>query len=73
MQNGSPYKNNLIQYKNVSSTVDMIVVTSGGTYINYNRIMSSSASPYSYDPLSLGYRDGTASASREIRALFIIS
>ncbi len=53
--------------------MDMIVVTSGGSYINYNRIMSASTSPYSYDPSSLGYRDGTTSSVREIRALFIIS
>lgn len=73
MQFGSPFKNNLIQYKAVSTTVDMIVVTSGGSYINYNRIMSSSTPPYSYDPLSLGYKDQATSSVREIRALFIIS
>ncbi len=70
---GSPLKNNLIQYKAVSTTVDMIVVTSGGTFINYNRIMSLSTSPYSYNPGSLGYKDPTSSSVREIRALSIIS
>lgn len=73
MLNGSPYKNNLIQYKAVSTLVDMIVVTSGGNFINYNRIMSSSASPYSYDPWSLGYKDSMTSSAREIRALYIRS
>jgi hypothetical protein len=71
IQNGSPLKNNLIQYNAVSATIDMIVVTSGGTFINYNRIMSSSTPPYSYDPFSLGYKDPAASSDREIRALFI--
>ena len=73
MLNGSPYKNNLIQYKSVSTLVDMIVVTSGGNFINYNRIMSSSVSPYSYDPWSLGYKDPMTSSAREIRALYIRS
>jgi hypothetical protein len=38
----------------------MIIATSGGTYINYNRIFSSSTSPYSVTS-SLTYRDPTAS------------
>jgi hypothetical protein len=50
----------------------MIIVTSGGSFINYNRIISSSSIPYSISPGNQGYKDPTTSASREIRALFII-
>jgi hypothetical protein len=50
----------------------MIIVTSGGNFINYNRIISSSSTPYSVMTGNLGYKDPTSSATREIRALFII-
>jgi hypothetical protein len=50
----------------------MIIVTSGGNFINYNRIISSSSIPYSILSGNLGYKDPTSSSSREIRALFII-
>ena len=50
----------------------MIIVTSGGNFINYNRIISSSSIPYSILAGTQGYKDPTSSSSREIRALFII-
>jgi hypothetical protein len=50
----------------------MIIVTSGGNFINYNRIISSSSMSYSILPGTQGYKDPTSSSSREIRALFII-
>jgi hypothetical protein len=51
----------------------MIIVTSGGNFINYNRIISSSSIPYSLELAGTqGYKDPTSSSSREIRALFII-
>jgi hypothetical protein len=37
----------MIKYKDVDILSDFIVATSGSNYINYNRIISSSTSPYS--------------------------
>jgi hypothetical protein len=52
----------------------MVIATSGGATIHYNRIISSSASPYSIKSAgSSTYQDPTTSVDREIRALFISS
>jgi hypothetical protein len=39
--------NNMIKYKEIDESTDMVVATSGSNYINYNLIISSSTSPYS--------------------------
>jgi len=39
--------NNLIQYKAVDAATDVVIGTSGYNYVNFNRIISSSSSPYS--------------------------
>ena len=44
---GDSSKNNLIEYEDIDSATDMVIATSGGSYINYNVVISSSASPYS--------------------------
>jgi hypothetical protein len=51
----------------------MIIATSGLTYINYNRIVSSSSSPYSVDnSKSKTFRDPAGNNSRILYALNII-
>ncbi len=51
----------------------MIIATSGSTYINYNRIISSTSSTYSVDiSRSKTFRDPTSSAARSLQALYII-
>jgi hypothetical protein len=50
----------------------MIIATSGYNFINYNRILSSSSSPYSVSDIKK-FRDPTSSASRKAYALFIIN
>ncbi len=51
----------------------MIIATSGSTYINYNRIISSTSSPYSVDILrSKTFRDPAGNNSRILKALYII-
>lgn len=50
----------------------MIVATSG-SMINYNRIISSSSSPYSVNSsLSKTIRDPTSNSNRILKALYII-
>ena len=51
----------------------MIVATSGYGYINYNRIISSTSSPYSVNSsLSKTFRDPTIYSGRVLKALYII-
>jgi hypothetical protein len=38
---------NMIKYKEIGISTDMVVAISGSSYINYNKIISSSTSPYS--------------------------
>ncbi len=61
----------MIKYKDLDTLTDMVIATSGQTYINYNRILSSSFSPY---PVSQNktFRDPTPSTSRKLYALHII-
>ena len=49
----------------------MVLATSGSSYINYNRIISSRASPYTVSSTST-YRDPTANPNRRLVALYII-
>jgi hypothetical protein len=44
---GDSFKSSIIKYKYIDALNDMIIATSGNTYINYNRIISSTTSPYS--------------------------
>jgi hypothetical protein len=50
----------------------MIIATCGFNFINYNRILSSSSSPYSVSD-SKTFRDPTSSATRKAYALYIIN
>jgi hypothetical protein len=43
---GDSVYDNLIYYKAIDTSTDMIIATSGYYLINYSRIISSSASPY---------------------------
>ncbi len=45
--NGDSTNSNMIKYLQIDSSTDMVIATSGSSYINYNRIISSSTSPYS--------------------------
>jgi hypothetical protein len=49
----------------------MIVTTSGIGFINYNRIISSSASPFTVTE-NKTYRDPKSSTSRRLYALYIV-
>ena len=63
----------MIKYKQIDAATDMVIATSGSLYINYNRIISSSSSPYPLDTLrSKTYRDPTANSARKLYGLYII-
>jgi hypothetical protein len=69
---GDMTNGNMIKYKQIDAATDMVIATSGKTYINYNRIISSSSSPYSVNTVSSKtYRDSTAS-NRRLFSLYII-
>jgi hypothetical protein len=68
---------NMIKYKQIldptGPPTDMVIATSGYSYINYNRIIHSSSSPYSVDTASSKtYRDPASSSTRRLYALYII-
>jgi hypothetical protein len=60
----------MINYMEINASTDMIIATSGNSFINYNRIISSSTSPYSVTE-SKTFRDPTSSTSRRLYALYI--
>ena len=63
----------MIKYKQIDAATDMVIATSGFNYINYNRIIHSSSSPYSVDTASSKtYRDPAANSARRLFALYII-
>ena len=64
----------MIKYKQIDAATDMVIATSGSTYINYNRIIHSSSSTYSVNTgSSKTFRDETqANANRRLYALYII-
>lgn len=68
---GDTLTSNKIQYKLIDTLTDMIIATSGSSYINYNRIISSSTSPFSVTDKKT-FRDPTTSASRRLFGLYII-
>ena len=43
---GDKFYSNMIKYKEIDESTDMVIATSGYSFINYNRIISSSTSPY---------------------------
>jgi hypothetical protein len=61
----------MIEFKEIDSSTDMIIATSGYDFINYNRIISSSTSPYSVAE-SKTFRDPTSSTTRILYALYIV-
>lgn len=68
---GFKLENSLIQYKALNSFSDMGVAVVGSTTLNFNRIISSSISPYSVsDSLSKAFK-GEISLNRKIRGLYI--
>jgi hypothetical protein len=63
----------MIKYKQIDAATDMVIATSGSSYINYNRIIHSSSSPYSVNAASSKtYRDPTLPSNRRLFALYII-
>ena len=62
---------NMIKYKQIDPATDMVIATSGLTYINYNRIIHSSSSPYSVGSTVI-FRDPTVNSARSLYALYII-
>jgi hypothetical protein len=63
--------NNMIKYKEIDESTDMIVATSGSTRINYNIIISSTTVPYSVSDTKT-FRDPTSSTTRRLFALYIM-
>jgi hypothetical protein len=61
----------MIKYKEIDESTDMVVTTSGSNYINYNRIISSTTSPYSVS-VTETFRDTISPTSRSLYALYII-
>jgi hypothetical protein len=63
----------MIKYKQIDLATDMVIATSGSSYINYNRIIHSSSSPYPLDTLrSKTYRDPASSSTQRLYAFCII-
>jgi hypothetical protein len=67
----------MIKYKQIDPATDMVIATSGSSYINYNRIFHSTdpstTPPYSVDTTrSKTYKDATANSARSLYALYII-
>jgi hypothetical protein len=67
----------MIKYKQIDAATDMVIATSGSTYINYNRIIHSAnpstTPPYSVDTVrSKTFRDPASSSTRKLYGLYII-
>jgi hypothetical protein len=67
----SSTSNNMIKYKEIDESTNMVIATSGSTRINYNRIISSSTSPYSVLDTKT-FRDTVSPTGRELYAIYII-
>ena len=61
----------MIKYKQKDSATDMVIATSGSSYINFNRIIHSSSSPYSVGS-TVTFRDPTLNSARSLYDLYII-
>jgi hypothetical protein len=60
-------------FKEIDSSTDMVVVTSGYSYIIYNRIVSSNNSPYTVSTTETqGLKDPNLRTSWESRGIYII-
>jgi hypothetical protein len=59
----------MIKYKEIDAYTDLIIATTGNPIINYNRIVSSSISPYTVTDKKI-FRD--PSSTRRLYALHII-
>jgi hypothetical protein len=72
---GNDNEGNLILYKALDNSTDMVIATSGmGSNLGYTRIISSSFSPSLSVELSESktYRDTSLSINKCLRGLFII-
>ena len=68
---------NMIKYKQIDAATDIVIATSGYSYINYNRIIhstnQSTTPPYSVNTISSKtYRDPAPNGNRYLVALYII-
>jgi hypothetical protein len=61
----------MIKYKEIDAYTDLIIATTGNPIINYNRIVSSSISPYAVTDKKI-FRDPNSSLTRRLYALYII-
>jgi hypothetical protein len=61
----------MIKYKEIDESTDMVIATSGFSFINYNIIISSTTSPYSVLETKT-FRDPATSTTRSLYALYII-
>jgi outer membrane protein assembly factor BamB len=68
---GSSDYSNMIKYKQIDAATDMVIASSGNLYINYNRIIHLSSSPYSVGS-TVTFRDPTGNSNRRLYALYII-
>jgi hypothetical protein len=60
-------------YKEIDASTDMVIATSGNSYINYNRIVSSSSSSYSVSSTdSKAFRDPTSRSYWSSRGIYIL-
>jgi hypothetical protein len=62
---------NMIKYKEIDASTDMIIATSGWNFINYNRFISSSSAPYTVTECKT-FRDPSSSSTRELYGFHII-
>ena len=72
-KNGDSKLNNILAFSIIDSTTDMTVTTTGNGYIYFNRIVTSSTSPYSLLSGSQSYYNTYYSTNYEIRAFRISS
>jgi hypothetical protein len=61
----------MIKYKEIDKSTDMVVATSGFSFINYNIIISSTTSPYSVLETKT-FRYPATSTTLSLYALYII-
>ena len=61
----------MIKYKQIDAATDMVIATSGSSYINYNRIIHSNSSPYPVGS-TVTFRHPAGNNARSLYALYII-
>ena len=63
----------MIKYKEIDTATDMVIFATKSIYINYNRIIHSTSSPYLIDTVrSKKYRDPAGNSNWRLYALYII-